>query len=38
MADYKFVTYETLEEGRIARIMLNRPSSATRRIGASWSN
>ena len=27
MADYKFVTYETLDEGRIARIMLNRPEA-----------
>ena len=25
MGEYKFVTYETLEEGTIARIMLNRP-------------
>ena len=25
MSDYRFVTYETLEEGRIARIMMNRP-------------
>jgi len=25
MADYRFVTYETLDEGTIARIMLNRP-------------
>jgi enoyl-CoA hydratase len=25
MADYRFVTYETLDEGVIARIMLNRP-------------
>src|SRR5580700_9020331 len=27
MTDYKFVTYETLDSGRIARIMLNRPES-----------
>jgi enoyl-CoA hydratase len=27
LADYKFVTYETLDEGRIARIMLNRPEA-----------
>jgi enoyl-CoA hydratase len=25
MADYKYVTYETLDNGRIARILLNRP-------------
>jgi enoyl-CoA hydratase len=25
MADYRFVTYETLDDGTIARIMLNRP-------------
>jgi enoyl-CoA hydratase len=25
MADYRFITYETLDEGTIARIMLNRP-------------
>ncbi|MBJ7338349.1 enoyl-CoA hydratase [Mycolicibacterium sp.] len=25
MADYRYVTYETLDEGTIARIMLNRP-------------
>ncbi|MCV7424257.1 enoyl-CoA hydratase [Mycobacterium yunnanensis] len=25
MADYRFVTYETFDEGTIARIMLNRP-------------
>jgi enoyl-CoA hydratase len=25
--DYKFVTYETLDEGRVARIMLNRPEA-----------
>ena len=27
MADYKYVLYETLDSGRIARIMLNRPDS-----------
>jgi enoyl-CoA hydratase len=27
MADYRFVTYETVDEGRIARIMLNRPEA-----------
>jgi enoyl-CoA hydratase len=27
MADYRFVTYETLDEGTIARIMLNRPET-----------
>ncbi len=27
MSDYKFVTYEKLDEGRIARIMLNRPEA-----------
>ncbi|HKY14607.1 MAG TPA: enoyl-CoA hydratase [Microthrixaceae bacterium] len=27
MPDYRFVTYETLDEGRIARIMLNRPEA-----------
>ena len=27
MSDYKYLTYETLEEGRIARIMLNRPKA-----------
>jgi len=27
MPEYKFVTYETLDEGRIARIMLNRPEA-----------
>jgi enoyl-CoA hydratase len=26
MADFRFVTYETLDEGTIARIMLNRPN------------
>ena len=25
MADYRYITYETLDEGLIARIMLNRP-------------
>ena len=27
MAEYKFVTYETLDDGAIARIMLNRPEA-----------
>ncbi|SEA34982.1 MULTISPECIES: enoyl-CoA hydratase [unclassified Mycobacterium] len=27
MADYKYVAYETLDEGTIARIMLNRPDT-----------
>jgi enoyl-CoA hydratase/carnithine racemase len=27
MADYKYVTYETMDDGTIARIMLNRPES-----------
>src|SRR5580693_7410710 len=27
MADYKFVTYETLDAGKVARIMLNRPEA-----------
>ena len=27
MSDYKFVTYETLDDGQIARIMLNRPDA-----------
>ena len=27
MADYKYITYETLDEGKVARIMLNRPST-----------
>jgi enoyl-CoA hydratase len=27
MAEYQFVTYETLDDGRIARIMLNRPEA-----------
>lgn len=27
MTDYKYVTYETLDEGTIARIMLNRPDT-----------
>ncbi len=27
MTEYKFVTYETLDEGRIVRIMLNRPEA-----------
>lgn len=27
MSDYKFITYETVDDGTIARIMLNRPES-----------
>jgi enoyl-CoA hydratase len=27
VSDFEFITYETLEEGRIARIMLNRPEA-----------
>ena len=27
MTEYRFITYETLDEGTIARIMLNRPNS-----------
>ncbi len=27
MADYDFITYETLDEGRIARILLDRPEA-----------
>ncbi|MAE95585.1 MAG: enoyl-CoA hydratase [Deltaproteobacteria bacterium] len=27
MSDYEFITYETLDEGRIARIMLDRPEA-----------
>src|SRR2546423_1037960 len=27
MADYRFITYETIDDGAIARIMLNRPES-----------
>jgi len=27
MADYRFISYETLDEGRIARILLNRPEA-----------
>src|SRR4051812_38562374 len=27
MPDYEFVTYETLDEGRVARIMLDRPEA-----------
>ena len=27
MVDYKYVTYETIDDGRIARIMLNRPET-----------
>src|ERR1700744_3559146 len=27
MSDYKFVTYEPIDDGRIVRIMLNRPEA-----------
>src|ERR687889_106964 len=27
MSDYKFVTYETVDDGQIARVMLNRPDA-----------
>ena len=27
MPDYQFVTYELLDEGRVARILLNRPEA-----------
>ena len=27
MAERRFITYETLDDGRIARIMLNRPET-----------
>ena len=27
MTDYKYVTYETLDDGAIVRIMLNRPEA-----------
>jgi enoyl-CoA hydratase len=27
VADYKFLTYETFDDGTIARIMLNRPTT-----------
>ena len=30
MADYKFVTYEKLDSGKVARIMLNRPEARER--------
>jgi enoyl-CoA hydratase len=33
MADYEFVTYETLDDGRIARIMLNRPEARNAQHG-----
>ena len=38
MADYKYVTYETLDDGRIARIFLNRPRVRTRRAEDSSSS
>lgn len=27
MSDYQFLTYETVDDGRIARILLNRPEA-----------
>jgi enoyl-CoA hydratase len=33
MTDYEFVTYEILDEGRIARIMLNRPEARNAQHG-----
>src|SRR3954462_1620968 len=27
MADYRYITYETFDDGKVARIMLNRPST-----------
>ena len=34
MPDYRYVRYEALDDGRIVRIMLNRPTPATPRTGA----
>ncbi len=31
MTEYQFVLYEPIDDGRIVRIMLNRPSRATPR-------
>ena len=33
MPEYKFVKYETFDEGRVVRILLNRPDARTRRTG-----
>src|SRR5688572_2645482 len=33
MADYRFVTYETVDEVRIARILLNRPEARNAQNG-----
>jgi enoyl-CoA hydratase len=33
VSDYEFVTYETLDEGRIARVMLNRPEARNAQHG-----
>jgi enoyl-CoA hydratase len=39
MPDYKYLLYETLDSGTVARIMLNRPDSReTPRTGASSSS
>ena len=39
MADNKFVLYEPIEDGRIVRIMLNRPKGAgPRRTAGCWSS
>ena len=37
MPEYKFVTYEKLDSGKVARIMLNRPEARTPKTGGSWS-
>ena len=36
--DYRFITYETLDDGTIARIMLDRSTRATRRTAGCWSS
>ena len=38
--DYRYITYETLDDGMIARIMLDRVETrrSTRRTGGSWSS
>jgi len=38
MPAYRYLTYELLDEGTIARIMLNRPAAGTPRIVACWSS
>jgi hypothetical protein len=35
-SDYRYITYDTLSDGMIARIMLGRGTPATRRTGGSW--